>query len=64
MERALKEHAYTMTILTQAWITIEGMKAHNSQNPHLTPYSKEDFDKVIEDLGIHHNAVLSQWEGI
>ena len=64
MEQALKKHAYSMTIIAQAMITVMGMQAENDQRKalgHSMAYVENDFLAVIEENGIHHNAILSQW---
>jgi len=64
LERALKEHAYSMTMIAQAMITVEGMKAENNQHQNDQPYSEKDFQSVINQFGINHNAILSHWSDI
>jgi hypothetical protein len=64
LDRALKEHAYSMTMIAQAMITAMGMHAENEQRKvrgESMAYVSDDFERLINDNGIHHNAVLTQW---
>jgi hypothetical protein len=61
---AARELDYGITVSVQALIKAMGMQAANNQHSQNQPYTQKDFDSIIEDLGIHHNAILSRWEGI
>jgi hypothetical protein len=67
-ERAvLKELDYGINIAVQGLITAMGMQAENKQREHRgesLAYTEADFQKVLLDNGIHHNAVLKRWEGV
>lgn len=57
---------YTQGRLLQAYITVEGMKAENQIRLHRgeTPaYAEADFQEVIEEYGVHHNALLVNLTG-
>lgn len=49
--------ARIMASCTTALIRAMGMQAANSQHPESQPYTKHDFDVVIEEEGTHWNAV-------
>lgn len=54
--------AYINAMVACATITAAGMTAANSQailDQKEPPYKKADFDALIEEYGIHHNAVLT-----
>ena len=59
---ALKEHSYKMAQIVQALIKAMGMFAEVLKEPGK--YSKEDFESIIEEYGIHHNAIISDWEEV
>jgi hypothetical protein len=53
--------AYVNAQTACALIEMEGMKALNLERDrrgHSLAYTEEDFLKVIEKYGIHHNAVM------
>lgn len=65
--RFLRELDYGITVSIQALITVVGMVAENGMRLHrgeAPAYVEQHFQKVIEDLGIHHSGVLARWEGI
>jgi len=67
MEQALREHAYSMMQIAQAMIKAIGMQAENDQRKALNQsmaYVENDFLAIIEECGIHHNAIIAQWQGI
>lgn len=67
MEQALREHAYSMMQIAQAMIKAMGMQAENNQRKALgqsMAYVENDFCAIIEENGIHHNAIVSQWMGV
>ena len=45
-----------------AMAEIEAMKAENRQREIGEAYGREDFLAVIDQYGIHHNAVLSTFQ--
>jgi len=52
---------YVMSQAVCAQAKIEGMKAENTlreMRGETPAYSDEDFFAVIEEFGIHHNAVM------
>ena len=63
----LKELDYGITIAIQGLITAMGMQAENKQREHRgesLAYGEAEFQKVINDNGLHHNAVLKRWESV
>ncbi|HOW81360.1 MAG TPA: hypothetical protein PK573_02265 [Spirochaetota bacterium] len=53
-----------ITMSVQALITVFGMYSENQHklsNGESIAYTEADFNKIIGELGIHHNAVLSRW---
>ncbi len=61
MEQQMKQVAYVMAQTAVAYARIEGMKAANLEREHhgfALAYNEEAFEQVIEELGLHHNAVL------
>lgn len=57
----LRELDYGITMAVKGMITAMGMQAANNQHPQDQPYTDKDFQKVIEENGLHHNAVLERW---
>ena len=58
--------AYIQAQTACAIIEAAGMTAENKQREacgHSMAYVEDDFDAVIQKYGIHHNAVLSLFEG-
>lgn len=55
----LREFNYQNAKALQALITAMGMFAGILKDPGK--YSREDFEKLIEEFGIHHNAIISAW---
>ena len=56
---------YTQGMLLQARITMEGMIAENQQRAHCgeqMAYTQKSFNALIEEYGIHHNAVISLYQ--
>lgn len=62
---ALRNLAYIIAMAAQANIELAAMREANTiaRNCSLpVPYTEDDFRKLIETHGIHHNAVLSmEW---
>ncbi len=55
----MKQIAYLMAMTVTATARIEGMKAENQQRIHRgesLAYMDEDFERVVNECGIHHNA--------
>ena len=65
MERDdLKELDYGLSMSVQTLVRAMGMQAENQQRIHRgesIAYPEEAFSKLIEDNGIHHNAILTRW---
>lgn len=62
MIQALKNIEYTRMTLLQAEIKMQGMIAENKQREVLgqsMAYTFEDFNNLIDECGVHHNAVVS-----
>jgi hypothetical protein len=61
-----KNHAYAITMAVNTMVTAMGMMAENQQRIHRgesLAYTEENFQKLINDNGCHHNAVLSiNWD--
>jgi len=60
----LAELDYGITMGINALITALGMHAENQKrlsNDESPAYTEDDFNKLIEEKGIHHNAVISRW---
>ncbi len=55
--------AYIISQSVCAMIEAIGMQAANNQTPEDQPYTKEDFDALSEQYGIHHNAVIGYLTG-
>jgi hypothetical protein len=58
--------AYIQAMVACALIEMEGMKAENQHRLNCgesIAYGKEQFDGIIERLGIHHNGVLGLFQG-
>ena len=65
--KAARELDYGIMQAVQALIKLEAMKQQNEadkRNDRFLTYPPESFDKLIDDLGLHHNALLTRWEGI
>ena len=62
LARMLQKHAYAITMENKTLVEAMGMQAANSQSPESQPFTKADFDKLIEDNGCHHNAVLTEMQ--
>jgi len=59
----LKNIAYHNTMMLQCQITMEAMKAENKQRElegKSLAYTEKQFIDLINEFGIHHNAVLSR----
>jgi len=53
--------AYIQAMAIEAMIRAMGMQAENDQRKHLgqsMAYTEDNFLKLIEDAGIHHNGVM------
>ena len=64
-EELLRKLIYHQTINTQALVRVMGMMAENMQRQVLgqsMAYTENDFTNMIDELGIHHNAVLESLE--
>ena len=56
---------YINAMIVCAQIECAGMVADNENSKvigHSMVHNKEDFDRVINKYGIHHNAVISYFE--
>jgi len=61
--RQMQQVAYVMSQTMAAQARIEGMKAENSQRAHTgdsMAYGDQDFEAVIIEFGIGHNAVTER----
>lgn len=57
---------YVRGMLLQAEIKMHGMVAENDcalKSRRSIPYREEDFNKLIEDMGVHHNALMTEING-
>ena len=57
----LSKVAYIYAMIACAQIEMAGMVAENEQRKHLgqsMAFVSEDFDKLANKYGIHHNAIL------
>ena len=64
---ALRELDYGIMNAVQALIKMEAMKLQNKideKADRLPTYSPGDIEHLINELGLHHNALLTRWEGI
>ena len=53
--------AYVMAQSVAAMATIEGMKTTNVERElqgHTLAYAEDAFTQVINDYGLHHNALM------
>ena len=60
--QALESHAYAITMAINTLVTAMGMQAENAlrlAKNEAIAYPEEAFQKIINDNGTHHNAVLS-----
>lgn len=58
----LRDCIYTEGMLLQARIKLEGMVAENKQaefDGNNLPYIEKDFINLINEYGVHHNAILA-----
>ena len=65
--RGLREHDYGVSCAIGALITAMGMMAENMQRVQRgesVVYVADDFEKLMEQNSLHHNGVLTRWEGI
>lgn len=63
-EAAMQELDYGISMAVQGLIRAMGMAAENKQREvrgESPAYTEKDFDKLIDELGLHHNAVLTRW---
>jgi len=54
--------AYINSQIACAMIEMEGMKIQNMmdmKDDWIPTYMKQDFDKLMEKYGLHHNAILT-----
>jgi hypothetical protein len=57
---------YMLGMFTQGFIEALGMISENMQRQHQgksMAYTEEDFQRVINQYGIHHNDILTQLSG-
>lgn len=59
---AMREYNYQQAQIVQALITAMGMFAEVLKEPGK--YSREDFESIIEEYGIHHNAIIGGWNEV
>ena len=62
MIEAIRNITYTQMTLLQAEIKMQGMIAENKQRDLLgqsMTYNAEDFNTLINQHGVNHNAVVS-----
>lgn len=65
-EHAVKEQVYLLGMFAQGVIRAMGMMSENMQRVQLgqsIAYNDKAFNDLIEELGIHHNAIVSQQYG-
>ena len=63
-ELAMRELDYGIAMSVQSLIKAMGMQAENKQREAqgLAPaYNEKAFLDIIEENGIHHNAILTRW---
>lgn len=56
----MRQVAYVMAQTVAATARIEAMKAMNverANHGHAQAYNEEAFEQVIQEFGLHHNAV-------
>lgn len=61
----LQELDYGITMSVCALVKALGMVAENQdrlQKGQSIAYTESSFDKLIDEYGVHHNAVLSRWQ--
>lgn len=56
---AEQKTVYIASRIFEAYATLEGMKAANSQHSDNQPYLEKDFKDVVEKFSIDHNMVIS-----
>jgi hypothetical protein len=58
------KQVYLYGMIVNSLITAMGMQAENQSVSKLgiVVHNKEDFDKIIVDNGIHHNAMMVELE--
>ena len=58
----MRQVAYVMATTVAATAWIEAMKAANAEREargHAQAYNEEAFERVAQDFGLHHNAVVA-----
>lgn len=58
----LRDIVYTFGMIVNGFIQCNAMIAENKQREYLRgdmKYTAKDFMKIIEDNGIHHNALIN-----
>jgi len=58
----MRQVAYVMAQTVAASARIEAMKAANAERAdhgHAPAYNEEAFEEVINEFGLHHNAVMT-----
>ena len=66
-EHALQEHDYGISCAIGALITAMGMMSENMQRVQRgepMTYVMDDFEKLMINNGLHHNAVITRWRGV
>lgn len=63
--QAARELDYGFTIAIQGMIRAMGMHWENVsrvENGNSPAYGERAFDDLIEELGLHHNNILTRWQ--
>lgn len=63
--RDAQELDYGITIAVQGLIKAIGMHWENQtrvQNGNSPAYGEQAFSNLIDELGIHHNRVITRWQ--
>ncbi len=56
---------YGITVATSAFIRALGMFSENMsrfQNGESVAYREQDFEDLISQSGVHHNAAVGRWQ--
>ena len=64
-QRAMQELDYGFALSVKSIIEAMGMYAENQHRIHrgeALAYRERDFRQIIEENGIHHNAILARWQ--
>lgn len=63
--QSARELDYGFSIAVQCLVKAMGMFSENMQRQHRgesMAYVEDDFDKLIDQTGVHHNGVLTRWQ--